>query len=140
MEKVPNPEEIALLIGKSLYAVWEAVNAKIDEKYDMEHHWDHGGKDWRYEYKYRRGGKTLCTLYISDNCLGILIIFGKAEREKFEFNRMHFAADIQNIYDTTKNYHDGKWMMFKPSDNSELDDIIRLLEIKRRPNRKKHSD
>ena len=33
------------------------------DDYDMERLWNTGGKDWTYEYKYRRGGKTLCCLY-----------------------------------------------------------------------------
>ena len=41
--------------------------------------WDKGGKAWKYEYKYRRGGKTLCVLYARENCVGFMIILGKTE-------------------------------------------------------------
>ena len=65
----------------------------------MDSSWNKGGKAWKYEYKYRRGGKTLCALYAREHCVGFMIILGKAKRLKF-------------------------------------DDFIRLLRIKRRPNRK----
>ena len=39
-------------------------------------------------------------------------------------------------YDEAKIYHDGKWVMFEPTDTAVLDDYIKLLAIKRKPNRK----
>ena len=42
----------------------------------------------------------------------------------------------KTIYDETQTYHDGKWLMFEPTDTSLFDDFIRLLGIKRKPNRK----
>ena len=41
-----------------------------------------GGKNWTYEYKYRRGGKTLCALYAREGCMGFMVIFGKEEKGK----------------------------------------------------------
>ena len=108
----------------------------IDEKYEMERLWGTGGKAWTYEYKYRRGGKTLCALYARENCVGFMVIFGKDERQKFEQDREDYAEEIQRVYDEAQTYHDGKWMMFEPVDTSLFDDLIRLLGIKRNPNRK----
>ncbi|MCI7766995.1 MAG: DUF3788 domain-containing protein [Oscillospiraceae bacterium] len=36
-----------------------------------------GFGEWVYEYKYRRGGKTLCTFYAKQGTAVILIILGK---------------------------------------------------------------
>ena len=33
---------------------------------------------------------------------------------------------VQRIYDETQTYHDGKWMMFEPTDTTLFDDFIRL--------------
>ena len=102
----------------------------------MERLWGSGGKAWTYEYKYRRGGKTLCALYARENCIGFMIILGKDERLKFVNDREHYSEKVQRIYDETQTYHDGKWLMFEPADTSLFDDFIRLLGIKRKPNRK----
>ena len=82
LDKIPNAEEMTNLVGQSLYDVWNKLCALIDEKYEMERLWNKGGKAWTYEYKYRRGGKTLCALYARENCIGFMIIFGKDERAK----------------------------------------------------------
>ncbi|MBD5132843.1 MAG: DUF3788 domain-containing protein [Clostridiales bacterium] len=136
LDTTPNAEEMTALVGKSLYDVWNNLCALIDDKYDMDCLWDKGGKAWKYEYKYRRGGKTLCALYASENCIGFLIVLGKDERLKFEADKDSYTKEVQAIYDNTHTYHDGKWIMFKPTDNSLFSDFIRLLSIKRKPNRK----
>ncbi len=136
LDVIPNTEQMVTLVGKSLYDIWDKLCALIDEKYDMDCLWNKGGKAWTYEYKYRRGGKTLCALYARKNCIGFMIILGKDERLKFEKDREHYGKEVQRIYDETQTYHDGKWMMFEPIDTSLFDDFIRLLSIKRKPNRK----
>ncbi len=136
LDRIPNKEEMTALIGQQLYGIWQELCDMIEEKYDMERLWDNGGKAWTYEYKYRRGGKTLCALYAKENCIGLMIIFGKAERIKFEADRENYSEDVQKIYDDAKTYHDGKWVMFKPVDSSMFNDFIYLLGLKRKPNRK----
>lgn len=136
IDKIPNEEELTALVGKSLYEVWNELCALIDEAYEMDRLWNKGGKAWKYEYKYRRGGKTLCALYAGENRVGFMIILGKEERLKFEAGRENYSKEVQKIYDEAQTYHDGKWILFEPVDTSLFDDFIRLLRIKRRPNRK----
>lgn len=135
LDQIPTAEEMTALIGRSLYDVWNRLCAFIDEKYDMECLWNKGGKAWTYEYKYRRGGKTLCALYARENCVGFMIIFGKDERLNFEADRANYSYEVQKTYDKAQTYRDGKWVMFEPVDTTLFDDFIRLLNIKRKPNR-----
>ncbi len=136
LDTIPAASQMAALLGEPLYEIWNQLCALIDEKYDMDRLWDKGGKAWVYEYKYRRGGRTLCALYARENCLGFMIILGKDERLKFEEGRESYTKEVQRIYDEAQTYHDGKWIMFLPQDASLFDDFIKLLRIKRRPNRK----
>lgn len=136
LDRIPDEKEMTALLGETLYFVWHELCTLIDEKYDMDRLWDQGGKAWKYEYKYRRGGKTLCALYAKENCVGFMVILGKDERLKFEEDRKNYTKEVQRIYDEAKTYHDGKWIMFTPADASLFPDFMRLLRIKRRPNRK----
>ena len=136
LDIISGAEEMTALVGKSRYDIWNKLNALIEERYDMDCLWNKGGKAWKYEYKYRRGGKTLCALYAKENCVGFMIILGKDERLKFETARDNYSKEVQRIYDETQTYHDGKWLMFEPVDTALFDDFIRLLRIKRKPNRK----
>ncbi len=136
LNTVPTAEELTNLVGESLYELWGNLTAFIEENYDMERLWNSGGKAWKYEYKYRRGGKTLCSLYARENRIGFMIIFGKEERAKFEADRDRYAKETQAVYDSAKTYHDGKWMMFEPKNAALFEDFMKLLCIKRKPNRK----
>jgi hypothetical protein len=136
LEKAPTDREMISLIGRPLFDVWTGLTNLIESNYDMDRLWNSGGKRWIYEYKYRRGGKTLCALYARENVFGFMIIFGKNERAKFEANRNDYSAEVQKVYDESRTYHDGKWMMFELTDTSLFPDMEKLLLIKRKPNKK----
>lgn len=133
--QIPTPETLEALTGKELYDLWTSLHQLIEQKYNMEQMWNHGGKKWTYEYKYRRGRKTLCALYAKEQTIGFMVILGKDERTKFESMREMFSNAAQKIYDETTTFHDGKWLMFELKDTSLFNDIERLLSIKRKPNR-----
>ena len=90
LDMVPNAEQMITLVGEPLYEIWTRLCALIDASYSMERLWSSGGKAWVYEYKYRRGGKTLCALYARENCIGFMIILGKDERLKFETDKEQY--------------------------------------------------
>ena len=136
LDKCPSEEEIISLVGKPLYDIWLSLTESIDAKYEMERLWNSGGKMWKYEYKYRRGGKTLCALYARENCIGFMVVFGQEERAKFEASRDGYSKETQKVYDEAQTYRDGKWIMFEPKDASLFDDFIKILCIKRKPNKK----
>ena len=135
LENIPSQKTMTELLGQSMFEIWQRLCLAIDEKYEMERIWNTGGKNWIYEYKYRKGGKTLCALYAKENCIGFMIILGKEERTKFEIDRKNYSTKVQEIYDKSQTYHDGKWIMFEPKDTTLFDDFIKLLAIKRKPNK-----
>ena len=65
-----------------------------------------------------------------------MVILGKDERLKFEKDRENYSKEVQQIYNEAQTYHDGKWIMFEPTDTSLFNDFVRLLSIKRKPNKK----
>lgn len=124
------------LLGKDILDIWKCLVDRVDRLYDMDKIWNKGFGDWIYEYKYRRGGKTLCTFYAKQDVANILIILGKAEREKFEMIRETFSEQILTLYDSTNTYHDGKWLWIPLDEKLIFDDVLMMLKMKRRPNRK----
>lgn len=133
---MPSDEILEELLGKNLYDVWKSLASAIDARWEMEHIWSSGGRNWSYEYKWRRGSRTLCSLFAGKGCLGFMIVFGKDERLKVDEIRGTLSESVCRQYDEAETYHDGKWVMFRPADESEFGDYIRLLSLKRKPNRK----
>lgn len=134
MIKEPTNDELSELLDTNLLNIWFELIKRINELYDVDNIWNKGFGDWKYEYKFRRGGKTLCTLYMKKNKANILFTLGKVERDKYEEIKFQFSNKVNTIYDNTENFHDGKWLWI-PID-SDWNDLLKLLKIKRKPNRK----
>ncbi|MGN0675601.1 MAG: DUF3788 domain-containing protein [Oscillospiraceae bacterium] len=132
----PTNNAIIEMLGLKKSDIWNKLIESIDQLYDMDRNWNKGFGAWAYEYKYRRGGKTLCAFYAKQDIANILIILGKKEREKFELQRDIFSEQMLALYDSTKSFHDGKWLWIPIDDRLSFDDILNLLKIKRKPNRK----
>jgi hypothetical protein len=103
----------------------------LDENYEFEPIREEGDLD--STIRYRRSGKTLITFYPKKDELTILIIFGKKEVEKFEKSRDDFSPEIVELFDNTKQYHDGRWLHIKVPTFENLEEIKKLLHIKRKP-------
>lgn len=91
------------------------------------------GKD---ELKFKQGQKTIVTIYLHDDKFTFLIIFGKKERELFEIQKSKFSKYVCDCYDHSKTYHDGKWMFMDVSSLEQLEEVKKLIQIKKKPNRK----
>ena len=129
-------DQVEGLLPKEILLVWDGLTDRIDSLYDVDRLWNKGFGNWKVEYKYRRGGKTLCAFYAKENVAYLLITYGKAEREKFEGLKASVSKQLQDIYEQTATLHDGKWLWIPLDDQINVEDIIVMLKIKRRPNRK----
>ncbi len=134
LDKIPTAKELNHIMGENIFRNWCDINDFILKNYNMDILWDSGGKTGIYELKYRRGGKTLCALYPKEQGIRVLIILGKVERDKFESSREDFSEYINNFYDNTKQYHDGKWLYLDKINDEIVKDIEKLLLIKKKPN------
>ena len=128
-----NCKDIENIIGKTKKEVFHTIVDNITKTYETNQKWTRvvvKTKKWNYEYKISKGKKTICGFYITNDCLGFMIIFGKKEQERFIKEIASFSNEVQKVYNETKTYYDGKWMMFELEDLTLVDDIKKLLEIK----------
>lgn len=92
--------------------------------------------DGNNELKFKQGKRTILTVYTHEDRFTFLIIFGRKERECFDGRRDEFSKYICDCYDNSKTYHDGKWMFIDITEPRQLEDIKKLIQIKKKPNRK----
>ena len=135
-DTIPNKEQIESLLGATAIEAWNELIEFVELHYEFDPVWDEGGKYGIWEVKYRRSGRTLCALYVKNGQFTVLVIFGKAEREKFELIQNEFSHEIIDLYNNTRQYHDGKWLWINVLDMSLIEDIKRLIMIKKKPKRK----
>ncbi len=130
-------EEVKAMLGGASSA-WDKLMGYVRYHYAVDEKWAEGKPTHKHYNNLfvRCGGKSFIGLSLRDGYFQATITLGKVERERFEAERGAFSEEVRRQYDEAETLHDGKWLGFKVSDESPVDDIIRLLQIKSRPNRK----
>ena len=86
--------------------------------------------------KFRQGKKTILSIGIYDDYYEFQIIYGKAEREKFEARIDEFPKSIRDLYNNSRVLHDGLWMYIRVDNLETLEALKQMIMIKKKPNRK----
>jgi len=86
--------------------------------------------------KFRQGKKTILSINIHEDHYDFQIIYGKAEREKFEARLGEFPKTIQDLYNNSRALHDGLWMLIRVDNLETLEAVKKMILIKKNPNRK----
>ncbi len=87
-------------------------------------------KGWNIKYK--KAGKTLCTVYPRKNYFTVLVVVGKKEKESVEKILSECSPPLQNIYRQTAEGNGQKWLMVDVEDQDALyEDLLRLIQIRR---------
>lgn len=133
-DREPTEEEMVRFLGRQAGKMWKQIAHYMRENYDFEPVREKGGLD--ATIRYRKSGKTLLTFYPKRDEITVLIILGKDEVQKFESSRGEFSTEIVELFASTKQYHDGRWLHIKVPPFDNLEDIKKLLLMKRKP--KKH--
>jgi AraC family transcriptional regulator len=90
-----------------------------------------------WNVKYKKAGRSLCTLYPMEGYFIALIVIGSRERDEFELALPSFSPYTQELYRETRQGMDQKWLMFHVTDDAVLEDVIRCVEIRDRESRRR---
>ena len=130
----PNDSEIAEWLGKGSHRYWKQVAAKIEQAYPgvFTPEWLFGGKKHGWSLRFKKS-KSFCTFIPERNRFALLIVFGAEERARVETVRTKLSRRTQGEYDRATTYHDGKWMLLTVDSARAIEDVMRLLAVKRKP-------
>ncbi|WP_312813857.1 DUF3788 family protein [Sedimentibacter sp.] len=84
-----------------------------------------------WNVKYKKAGRTLCTLYPMEGYFIALIVIG--DRERMETERMlpYFTDYFHRLYHETKTGMGQKWLMINVTDAAVLEDVKQCVAIRR---------
>jgi hypothetical protein len=132
----PTEEEMVNFIGGRAREAWLEIRKFIRDHYDIVAETSFYGAKYGWAIRYRKSGKTLCTLFPEKGGFTVLIILGKKESNKFLTIQTEISPKIQKLFENAKQYRDGRWLWIRISSNKdEVNDVIKLLRIKRKPRR-----
>jgi hypothetical protein len=129
----PSDEEIAGFIGGKPGEAWLEIRNFIRDHYDIEPERIFGGAKHGWEIRYRKGGRTFCSITPEKGAVRVLIVLGREEAEKALAIKSELGSRTNEIIDGARQLHDGRWLWLRPSETSDVEDIKKLLQIKRKP-------
>ena len=85
-----------------------------------------------WNVKFKKSGKSLCTIYPKESYFTTLIVVGRKEKEEAEALLPGCTAELQELYEQTQEGNGQKWLMIDLKEKDSLyRDVFRLIRIRR---------
>ncbi len=124
---------ISSFIGPIIQPRWKELRVFLKANYNFTPELVYYGSKYGWCYKYRRKGKTLCTLLPEKGAFTALVTLGKREIQEAKQNLSIFNADTQRGFVNAHQYHDGKWISKRVLNRRDVEDVRGLISIKKKP-------
>ena len=133
----PNEEEVAAFIGQPAGQFWSTHHHFVSETYDLSPEWKYEGAKSGWALYCRKSGRALLTLSPDSAGLSALVVLGAKEAARALSVVEDFGPNVRERLETAQVFHDGRWLFIRVQDPRDVEDIQRLLLIKKNPPRKK---
>ena len=135
-DHIPSIDEIGAYIGESK-KLWDDLISYIEEAYRVKPQITYSTCSMQpgWNVKYKKSGRSLCTLYPMDGSFIALVVIGSKEEDevKMGMDAGLFTSYVKELFEKTPYSAMGRWLMIHVRDSHIEDDIKRLMRIKVRP-------
>ena len=127
----PTWEQVTEYIGSPL---WAEFNERIQSAYQIKPCMEYSRCSMQagWNIKYKKGGKSLCTLYPMQGYFIALVVVGSHELTEAEFLMPQCSDYVQTVFKNTKTGNGQKWLMLDVQDREIMDDVFRLINLRKR--------
>ena len=134
LDKAHRPTEAEILETIGDAAAWLDLRQYIEACYgDWTPELKFFAKRYGWTVRYRKSGKTLCSLFPENGAFSTLIVLGKKEAEKALAMGDELGPDARAVLEGTEQLHDGRWLWIRVRNTDDAEDVKLLLRAKRRP-------
>lgn len=85
-----------------------------------------------WNIKYKKNGKSLCTLYPMEGHFIALVVIGSHEIAEGELPMLLCSDYVQTVFKNTKTGNAQKWLMLDVQDREIMDDVFSLINLRKR--------
>ncbi|MFX1318206.1 MAG: DUF3788 domain-containing protein [Promethearchaeota archaeon] len=125
---------ISFISDSQAVSAWNQLMKYMDSFYDLAKEVLYYGDRYGWLVRYRKSKRTIVSMFPETNSFSFLIIYGKNEIDKFENQKSDFLPSVVDVFEKTEKLHDGKWLWIRVKNTSVLEDLKKLIAIKRKPN------
>ena len=128
--KKPSLEAISAYVNSSLF---DQLCTHMETEYQSKPVMEYSRCSMQYGWnvKFKKAGRTLCTLYPMEGYFIALIVIGEREQTETELMLPVFTEYFQQLYTETKIGMGQKWLMISVTDGAVLDDVMQCIAIRR---------
>ena len=114
--------------------LWNDLLAYMDTTYKARISIDYSGCGMApgWNVKFKKAGKSLCTLYPQEGWFVALVVIGQKEKSEMEETLWTFTEYTQNLYRQTKEGMGQRWLMFEVKNAEILEDVKRGMMLRRK--------
>lgn len=135
-DHVPSVEDIRDYLGEARLT-WDELAAFIEEAYRVKPQTAYSKCSAQpgWNVKYKKGGKSLCTLYPMAGYFIALVVVGPKEEEEVKtgMEAGMFTPYVTGLYNKTAYSAMGRWLMIEAKDKAVLEDIKGLIGVRLKP-------
>lgn len=126
----PSLEAISAYVNSPLF---DRLCTHVETEYQSKPVLEYSRCSMQYGWnvKYKKAGRTLCTLYPMEGYFIALIVIGEREQTETELMLPFFTEYLQQLYHETKTGMGQKWLMINVTDDAVLEDVKQYIAIKR---------
>lgn len=120
--------------------LWAQLCSHIEDEYQSKPVLEYSRCSMQYGWnvKYKKAGRTLCTLYPMEGHFVALVVIGTRERPVIELQLPTFTEYLQRLYHETETGMGQKWLMINVTDEAILYDLKQCIAIRRGAKKKRN--
>lgn len=127
--KAPSLGEISAFVKNELFdKVRDKIETELKVTPRLEYSSCSAQKGWNIKYK--KGGRSLCTLYPMDGFFISLVVMGRREEEHMPLILPALSAQTQALYERTPFSLGGRWLMLTVHDEERFHDLLSLVKVR----------
>jgi len=112
--------------------LWQKLNNHLQQAYGIEPKMEYSRcsmqKGWNIKYK--KSGKSLCTLYPMPGYFIALVVIGAKEMQEAEFLILSCSDYVQAVFASTQSGQGQKWLMLDVKNESTFEDVLKLIALR----------
>ncbi len=128
-DRKPSFEQISGYIGTPLFTdLCGFIEGMWAVKPQIEYSRCGGAPGWNVKYK--KSGRTLCTLYAGEGCFTCLVSIGAKEAGAAEAVLPKCTSYVRELYRSVKPLNGARWLMIRIGDEHVLSDAEQLVSLR----------